>query len=108
MDVKIDGFTVTGLPPGSPVNINIAIGGGSPDNDNTGPVNISDDFQAPIDRPANIADTAEDITAEQNSRFVEQFAANLIGDPIHGDAAAEALSAVENLSEGGDAKKKKK
>lgn len=108
MDIKVKGFTATGLPPGSPVNINITVGGGSPDGDDTGPVNISEDFQVPIDRPANITDTAEDILAEQNNRFVEQFAAKLAGDPIHGDAAAEALSAVENLSEGSDAKKKKK
>lgn len=108
MDIKIEGFTVTGLPPGSPVNINITVGGGSPDNDDTGPVNICDDFQAPIDRPANISDTTDDLTAEQNSRFIQQFAAKLADDPIHGDVAAEALSAVENLSENSNVKKKKK
>jgi hypothetical protein len=110
MDIKIEGFTVTGLTSGAPVNINITIGGGGDiEGDTDASCNLSDDFQAPIDRAANISDTAEDITAEQNSRFIQQFAKKLTGDPIHGDVASEALSAVENMTgENKDGKKNKK
>lgn len=109
MDIRIEGFTITGLTSGAPVNINLTIGGGGdPEDDTDAPYNISGDFQAPIDRAANISDTDEDITAEQNNRFIQQFASKLVGDPIHGDAAHEALAAVENMTDRGENGKKGK
>ncbi len=110
MDIRIEGFTITGLTSGAPININLTIGGGGdPEEDTDAPYNISGDFQAPVDRAANISDTNEDIIAEQNDRFVQQFASKLVGDPIHGDAVSEALSAVENMTgEGENGKKNKK
>lgn len=57
-------------------------------------VNIGSDFQAPIDRPANINDNVNDIIAERNNAFVEQFASELTKDPIHGNIALDAVEGI--------------
>lgn len=101
MNVEIEGFKVTGLKAGDPVSINIVIGGGgNPDDREAAAINLTDDFQAPIERPGNITDTGEDIVAEQNEEFTRQFAAKLADSPSLSDIA---LDAVEKIAGDNDA-----
>lgn len=95
MDIKIEGFSVTGLKTGEPVNINIIIGGGGNHGDKEATaINLTDDFQAPIERPGNIHDTSEGIIAERNEEFTRQFAAKLADSPSLGDVALDAVEKI--------------